>query len=303
LLGAAGPCWADVWGIKSTGSSDSLGVGGGGSIAPAHLFRFSEDGTSLIDVGAITLNGSQWDADGLAIDASGDLYAYLLNNQVTPVGGGVVTSVLNSTLVRLNKLTGQATVIGSALSGRDIRGAAFDTSGQLWALDAANNELLAINSLTGAILGSPIGLTFFGSTHNLTNGTDLAFRADGTLFLVDDEAFYTVNPLTGVMTFFAVDPVSGDDYLTGLAFSYLSLQDLMFALEVNGTDDLFTFDTDGPFTRTLLLSNILSGFNSGRGDLAAQPLAPVVPIPAPAALPAGLILLSLAALRRRGVRG
>lgn len=274
LAAVAGAAHATIWGVKSFGPPAQA------SSAPTLLFSFNPDGSGLTSAGNIALvTGAQIDADALAVSPNHGLLAYWL----TPNG---------STLVSLNSSTALASPIGAQLPARDIRGAAFDAADRLWALDAAANELLRIDPTTGSILGAPLPITLGGGAYDLTDGTDLALQTNGTMALVNANQILTLNTATGAATLLGTDPTVGPtNYLTGAAFHPDADPDTLFTLEVNNTEDIFTYPVAGPFTPNTLLPNIFPAFNSGRGDLAA-----LVPAPGAAAL---LGLGTLAALRRR----
>lgn len=263
LLAASTPSMAGVvYGLKSRAVSAI-------SEPPTRLFRFQAAGGGFVDIGGVTLGGTAVDADALAISGAGRLYGYALSSN-------------GSTLISISATTAAASTIGSALSGRDIRGAAFDSAGVLRVLDSARNELLAINPLTGLIVGAARALTLGGNAFDLGNVTDIAQRADGTFFVTDLNRIYTLNVATGALTLAyddtTIPPGSLSQALAGAAFSADFSPSALFAYEINGTDDIFRYATTGGFARTTVFSNIIPSFNAGRGDLAAAP--PAVPEPA-----------------------
>jgi hypothetical protein len=244
---------ATTFGVKSL--SSQLGISRP-SKPPTHLFSIEEDGLSFTDFGSITLEGSdaEIDADALAL---------------SPVHGlmGFQITATDSTLITIDPLTAVATSVGSPLIGRDIRGAAFDLAGTLWCLDAVNNELLQIDPLNGQVVGLPIGLTFGGGSFDLTNITDIAVKSDGTFYVSDITRFYTLDPLTGDLTF--VHEETGQAF-SGLTFSIDAQENDLFGYEINGDDDIYQFDVGAGFTRTLPYPDIIPSINAGRGDLAAE---------------------------------
>ena len=185
-----------------------------------------------------------------------------------------------STLIIIDSNTAVASTIGSLLSGRDIRGAVFDLSDTLWALDAASDELLQVNPATGAVVGSPVDLTLGGNAFDLSDVTDLAVALDNTFFLANASDFYTLDILSGALTLVHTDvPPQG---FAGITFSIDAPEDLLFANDVNNFEDICSYDVDSGFSRTTLHANFIPTFNSGRGDLAAA-------IPEPSSI----LLLSL----------
>ena len=257
---------AVIYGLKSEDHYASKGQFSG---APTHLFRFAEDGSGYTDLGAVKLGGVKIDADGLGWSYAHGLLAFQLTE-----ADDSNNVARDSRLISINQQTGVATVIGSWLTGRDIRGAACDTADRLWVIDARNDQLLQINPTTGAIVGSPVGLTLGGSPHATQySSQDLAVRTDGTFYLVDLDlvvnpwagVIYTLNEQTGALTLVHSDT---SQQLVGAAFSLAAQDDDLFAFEVGGTDDIYRYDVDSSFSRTTLYENIIPSLNAGRGDLA-----------------------------------
>ncbi len=256
------------------------------STTPTNLYRFEDDGTGFVDLGAITLGGEMIDVDALAISSANSIFGFR-------VGAG------NSTLVSIDASTATATTIGTSLSGRDIRGAAFDSSGLLRVIDAANDSLLRIDPTTGTVVGSEIALTLGGNPFNVSDATDIAQRIDGTYYLVNDDDIYTLDTNSGALALAFSDPGQA---LPGAAFSQGASSDALFAYEVNSSDDIFRYSVDSAFARTTVFSNIVASFNSGRGDLAAAPTA--VPEPSTLFLAAfGALVLMSSRLHTRAVKG
>jgi hypothetical protein len=260
LLSLSGGAEATTYGLKS---ADYYGSKGQVSGAPTRLFSFAENGSGLTDLGTVKLNGtSSMDADGLAISPMHGLLAFQLTEANDAQG-----VPRDSRLVSIDPLTARATAIGGWLDDVDVRGAVFDLSDTLWAVDARGNCLLTIDPATGAVTGSPLGLTLGGAAFDVPNGADLAVRTDGTFYLAAVEKIYALNPATGELVEKRTD---AGLQLAGVAFSLAAPgSDDLFAFEVNGTDDLLRYDADSAFARTVLRSNIIPAFNAGRGDLAA----------------------------------
>lgn len=252
------------------------------SSAPAVLFSFNENGSGFTSIGTISLvTGGQIDADGLALSLNHGLMAFW----VTANG---------STLMNLNSSTAVGTTVGSMLGGRDVRGAAFDMSDRMWAVDAASNELIRIDPLTGNIIGGPLSVHTGTGALDISNGADLALHASGAMYLVMDHSFYTIDVAIGLATLLGSDSTVSPhvNFLPGAAFSMNAPADRLFAYEANGSDDLFYYDLNVGFNPNTLLVNIISSFNSGRGDLAWL----MIPAPAGSTL---LGLAGVALLRRR----
>ena len=270
ILALGGTADAVTYGLKS---QDYYGSKGQFSGAPTHLFEFFEDGSGYTDLGAVKVSGSNIDADALAWSwAKG-----LLGFQLTEADDSQNVA-RDSRLISINRQTGVATVIGSWLTGRDIRGASCDTADRLWVVDARNSQLLRIDPTTGALVGSPVGFTLGGSPHVLTYSCqDLAVRRDGTFYLIDFDLsadpsvtphkarIYTLDEQTGALTLVHTD---AGQQLVGAAFSLAAEDEDLFAFEVGGSDDVFRYDVGSSFSRTTLYGNVIGSFNAGRGDLA-----------------------------------
>jgi hypothetical protein len=246
-----------IWGLKSKANTIA-------STPPTELFKFQTDGTSFSDLGALKISGSNIDADGLAVSPNHGLLAF----QLTTTG---------STLFSIDPNTISTTVLGttshtSLSSVVDIRGATFDLSDQLWALDAANDALLQVNPATGAVVGSPVALTLGGVGFNLSTASDIAQRVDGTFYVTSSASLYTLNISTGALT--AVGTPDTGQALAGAAFHVNEPTQALFAYEINGSDDVYSYSVGSfPGSRSNLYLNIIPSFNgipfnAGRGDLA-----------------------------------
>lgn len=258
-VGPAYPDW--IWGLKS---HDEF------SEPPTTLFRFQADGT-FVTVGQVILSGADVDADALAMDAYETLYAYVLD-----------TSAGTSQLVQLDLETAAATAVGPVLSGREMRGAAFDAQGRLLVLDAVEDQLLQINPSTGAVIEMLYQLT------DVTNCTDITQQIDGSYMLTDADMlkrlFLDVN---GVFTEFWRDELPDDGspiYLAGISIcDAMPDPELLYAYDVSREDDVMTYEytyvPDDRVTRSELISDLIPAYNAGRGDLAAMPATLLRPYP------------------------
>lgn len=302
-LAAALMCFAwpamsgTVYGVKS------LSPGGAEiSTTPAVLFSFLDTGGPGVSViGSVTRDSGQIDVDGLALSRTHGLLGFeMIGTDASPT----------SRLVSIDTTSAVATSIGSAMTGRAMRGAMFDRQNRLWAVDSASNSLLRIDPTTGAVLGET-SITIGGSPRDISPGTDLAQRADGTVVLTtyrfeqpdfDGPTFYTLDLDTGEATlafvdttpdpFFPAIPV----YNSGLAAGGDLNPDVLFTLDGDGSDDLFQYALPS-YLRTLVAANVHPAFNAGGGDLASlAPLDVAEPISS-TLLTVGL--LGLLGLRRR----
>lgn len=290
---------ATVFGVKTCGSGSvacgGVQIDGGGSLAPSRLFSFDEGTSAVTDIGSVTLSGQDIDVDALAYSSTYGLLGYQLihsNSGTNPI----VANTSSSQLISINTTTGVATAIGGTLA-RDMRGAAFDLSGNLWTIDANNSQLVQVSPVTGAEISS------VALSHTLSSTVvDIAFRADGLAILSENDSVFTLDLGTGNLT--SLFSAGGAFGLAGLTYSAAAGTDDLFAYEVNGDEDMYRFDVGATFTPTLLAANFIPSlgglFNAGRGDLAAlvNPLA--VPVPEPGTLALfGLGLAGLGIARRK----
>ena len=249
---------AVIYGLKSEDSYNNPSKGQV-SGAPTRLFSFAEGGAAFTDIGLVRVSGTGIDADGLALSPSASLFAFQLT-EVNDFTGVPRTS----RLVSIDPSTAVASVIGSgSWLARDIRGAAFDASGSLWAVDARNDQLLTVNPATGAVVGTPVGLTSGGGAFDLGSTCDIAFLSSGGLYLISGTNIYAVNAVTGSLSLLYTD--TGYGY-AGAAFSIGAHYGDLFTYEINGADDIYRLDA--AFARTTVFANIIPSFNAGRGDLA-----------------------------------
>jgi hypothetical protein len=110
--------------------------------------------------------------------------------------------------------------------------------------------------------------------------------------MTDLTEMYILDQMTGGLTNVFTDTTAGIDGLVpgiaGLAFDNEASNNSLVAYDVQGEDDIYFYDSDSTFTRTLVLSDIVESFNAGRGDLATS----IVPIPAAVLLfPFGILLM------------
>lgn len=250
------------------------------SAPPSTLVEVSAG--SFTTMAQIHLDGAGIDVDGLALDASQVLYGF----EIQGVG-------LRSRLVRIETPGGAATVVGPMHEGRDIRGAAFTSTGRLLALDASSNELLEFDEHTGLLVGSPIPLTEGASAFDLSNVCDLVETGGGLIVLANGNRFLSLDATTGALTLMHTDQALGPDNIGVGVAGLLWGADAggpgqLAAYDVQWDDDVFRYDVSAGFARQLMLSNILSGYNAGRGDMASAPVSPTAVGPGEAGPRGGL---------------
>ena len=258
-------CWlplianAKVFGIKTCGSGSPSACSAGtvpSSLPPAELFFFEEDSPDVINIGTIQIDATNIDVDGLAFSSTYGLMGFeLVKEPSNP------EHVIGSQLISIDEQNAIGNRIGSQLSGRDIRGAMFSSSDQLWVIDSENNELLQISPGAGTIIGIPKALQFNATPFDISTVVDLAVKTDGTVTLCNLSDFYELNLVTGLLT--NKVQTSGSEGFAGMVFT----RDKSITYDIYGTDDIFQFDANLS-NQTILFANIINQFNAGRGDLA-----------------------------------
>jgi len=275
----AAPASADIYGIKS----QSLSSWGPDQYEPpAILYRFADDGTGLTSLGYIrTSGGTQLRADGLAYAPGSGAWFFEPSAPGDP---------LASTLRPLDLSTAVAGS-GVSLDGRFVFGAAFDSLGNLWAMDEAADELIRVEPTTGQVLEA-VELSLDSDPFDLqVGGGDIAFDSAGRAWITYLDSFYQVDLSTGDLTLqHAQGGISL--WMVGAAFSPLDESHLyVFDVSIGwNNDDLLRFDVDDGYSRFDVALRIFNQYNAGRGDLAYVPE------------PSTLVLLALgclAFLRRR----
>ncbi|TDI13205.1 MAG: hypothetical protein E2P04_03810 [Acidobacteria bacterium] len=254
----------DVFGLKSCGlDSDTCSGLGNSSNKPTTLYSF-QPGGALVEHGIV----GRIDADGLAFSPVHGLLAFeLVDSSQGPPSG--------SRLILIDPVTAASTAVGGVLSGRNIRGAAFDAGGQLWVVDTNADELLIIDPLTGNPQGAAIPLSLGGSPFNLGELCDIAFRRDGLLTLTHGSAtLYVLDTQTGELTEVFQDNEADNEIGSlpthaGIAFDPLSPFDL-YAYDVRQREDIFLYEIEIGMVRTEVYSDIVPDYNAGLGDLASE---------------------------------
>ncbi len=166
---------------------------------------------------------------------------------VDPLNSSIYYSTSLSKLYTLDKGSGVASFVGSAAAGLSFADIAFDSGGQLWAIDIVNDSLYKVDKGTGAIIpGSGIHITVpvgyyctsggYCSTSDRFNlqyaqGLDFDFSSGKLYGMLQGSTgdaiigldnigihttFMTIDTTTGVATPLAEIPVYGGIY-TGYA--------------------------------------------------------------------------------------
>ena len=151
-----------IYGLKSFGTQVFV------SSDPVLLFSIDQSGTVLDEIGTVALDATDIDADGLAVSPTFGLRAF----QITAAG---------SALISINGTDASATLLGDVLTGRDLRGAAFDPSDNLWAADATNDEIMRIHASTGEVLSTPVAFTSNSAPFDLHDISGFLDVFSGTL--------------------------------------------------------------------------------------------------------------------------
>lgn len=251
LLG--GTASATIWGLKT---HDPV------SGPPAMLFWYNEQSGSVGQVAPLTVGGLQVDADGLAQDREGRLFAWKLDGS-------------SSTLLQVDPLNAVGSPVGPALEGVQIRGAAFTLAGRLWAYDNTSSKLLEIDPANGQALGVGVQVDGLEPGGAFLTG-DLAQDVDGSLLFAMGGLVARLNPWTGQLTQLYNDFVNlGDGYSpwsVGLALAGdPPLEGALHLLDVSLNDGFYRYASSSDFTRTLLVDHVVPSYNAGRGDLASLP--------------------------------
>ncbi len=254
LLGVVAPsAHGLIWGLKTHGP-----VSG----PPAMLFWLDETTNAWGQVAPVTVSGGQVDADGLARDTRGRLFAW----RVEAAG---------STLLQLDPATAVGTPVGPRLDGLQVRGAAFTLAGRLWVLEDSQSVVLEIDPATGQPLGAPVRVGGLEPGGAFQTG-DLSQDRDGSLLLALGGQVSRLDPATGRRIHLYNDVTDLGDGLppwsVGLAVSPEQPQDdALYLLDVSHHDGLYRYASSSDFTRSLLVDNVVPSYNAGRGDLAALP--------------------------------
>jgi len=166
--------------------------------------------------------------------------------------------------------------------------------------------VLQIDPTTGSVVNTPIRLTLSGNPFDLSSASDIAVKADGTFFITNVNAnsgssIYTLNTGNGSLTLAHTDSTTGPDSripgAAGAAFSSQTQPDALFTYDITFDEDIFRYDIDSGFSRTLLYSDVINSFNAGRGDLAS--ITPTEPVPEPLTILGSATALGFGALLKR----
>ena len=225
------------------------------SQAPTGLFGINTAGV-VSSYGNLTTGGVPDHFDGLAYRSDNTVWCF------RQTGAG-------SQLCQVNTTTLACVPVGGILPMRNVRGACFEASGRLFAIDVQFRHLLEVSTATGAILGSA-PLHIGAASYAVTTSCDISFTASG-MCLTDQNRFYQVGPLGG-MANINTDGVAGTDGFIpsngGLA------QDAagnLITLDSNNRDDIYRYNPSGGWGRNLVIANVIPAISSGRGDLASAP--------------------------------
>jgi hypothetical protein len=252
LLGSPSLAQGAIFGVKSQAS--------GPSSAPSVLYSFEEDQSGFAEIGTVTLDGTEIDVDGLALSKDFGLLGFQVAEDY-------------SQLIGIDPTTAISTAIGSPLLNTEIRGAVFDGQGNLFGVDAANDQLLSIYPFSGSILNS------VGLSSDVNAKTDIAVDSGGDFFLVSSNKLNSLDVASGLLSEIFVDTEfqrsepfgSSETGYAGLAFSAVEGDSDLLAYDIHGFDDIYRFSLSN-YDRSLVHADIVPAFNSGLGDLASIPL-------------------------------
>ncbi|MCA9310045.1 MAG: hypothetical protein KDA21_02505, partial [Phycisphaerales bacterium] len=237
-----------IYGVKSAPGDPSQ--------VPGYLFACREDGTEAHTVGLLRVGAALVDVDGLALDAGDRLYGF----ECLPAG---------ARLLEIDPTTGSGVRIGPLLAGRDIRGAAFDHTDSLRAVDAASGQLLTVNPAAGTVT-SALTLTLGGSPLQVDVACDLAFDADGRGWLSSGDDVFHLDGTTGVLSFATL--VNGRR-VAGLCRSIHGLgTDHLFFAHAGSQVDAGWLRTAHGYEMLMLYRNLTPVISTGLADLAGRVL-------------------------------
>jgi hypothetical protein len=169
-----------------------LTTGGSGSpsktASPSNLWRVDPANGATISVG-----NTGYAIGALAQDpTTGILYA--ASNNKSPITA--------NTLLRLDPATGAATVVGP-VGEQKIADMSFDSSGRLFGWSEENDELVSINTATGAataVAPNEISTYGSGSAFDKNDTYWLLGEGEGEVGVNTEGSFYTVDTSTGLPT-------------------------------------------------------------------------------------------------------
>ena len=246
---------ASLLNAQTIGIESEIDAAPADSQAPTSLFTFNPAGVVVI-AGALTFGGLPDHFDGIAQKADGTVWCFRL-------------TTAGSQLCRVNTATNVCTPQPTFLAGRKIRGASFEAGGRLFALDDAFNELVEVNALTGAIMGS-VPLKLAGVPYALSSACDLVFSTLGVL-LCDTNRFYTLSP-AGNLGPLHLDGVAGTDgALVSNDGVAIEASGAVVTHDNGSRDDVYRYNPFAGFTRALVVPNVIPAISGGRGDLTSLP--------------------------------
>lgn len=269
LVLAAGANGQVIWGIKSLAPNNHPEF----SAPPTVLFRMvGADGATFTALDTLRYDGVPADVDAMCQLQDGRLLAW----RRLPTG---------SQAVLIDTLNGDLTAFGTGdtLFGRELRGAATNSAGEVWALDALNASAVRMDTADGSV-ALEVPLTFNGMPWTGCPYCDIAF-SDSACYLTGSHTIYLADLLTGTVTTLYLDTQTdaGDVLYTcngtpanpppinrGLA--YLPNPGTLITFDTACEDDLFAYPLGGLSQRQELLDHLIPEFNSGGGDLAGPPL-------------------------------
>ncbi|MEN9639083.1 MAG: hypothetical protein RLZZ262_951, partial [Bacteroidota bacterium] len=238
-----------------------------------------------------SFNGQSCFVSALALSPNNGLfYGFVTDNTAVP---GTIANenhyqwtTQRSQLVRVAKNSGVVRPINdSQWIDRAIQGAAFSPSGELWAIDLNDHQLIQINPVTGAETGVEWALPEYALP---VYPTDVVFLGNGQAVVVYiNYVYYFIDVTTGegYLTEQGTEVLDGFGtpgmpfLLEGAAFTTdltarnglgVATEDRMNFYEVSITDQIGR--VNNPFTAqpiTTAPDISLTGFNTGPGDMAS----------------------------------
>ncbi len=239
------------------------------------IATLSVDGTYLALSPESTIGGLTRHLDAMYTDGANALFGF---------AGDTENIAAGSHLVAVDAESGVLTSIGADL-GVWVMGAAMNDDGDLWVTvfdtyernETTQVRIARVDPQSGAFLSGPTTLTANNQPVTVwsTHVSDVAFRADGAMFLSANES--GPPPPEPLSLYLEVDPVNanvvrtveGPDDLYAAGIVFLGDADQILAMDIRGEDDVFVLDLSaGPTLDETLLYPDPIPTNSGTADLA-----------------------------------
>jgi trimeric autotransporter adhesin len=213
--------------------------------------------------GGLATSATLYYPDGIAIDASGNIYiADSTNHRIRMVtkSTGLITTVAGNGTIGFSGDGGLAT----SARLHNPRGVAIDASGNIYIADTYNNRIRMVTKSTG-IITTEVGN---GTSATLYNPSGIAIDTSGNIYIADtyNDRIRMVTNSTGIITTVAGDGFSGDG---GLATSARLHNPRAVAIDASG--NIYIADTDNHRIRMVtesagIITTVAGNGSSQYGD-------------------------------------